>query len=237
MWLAERARRCCPPAHCRRIRHRLHRFSGASGRQRPGVLRLGANQLAFIVECRAFGEGSQWTGKSDCLPAHVAIEAVDLASKVVSETGGVFGGQAGYNWQYASVVGGVEVDFSGADLTRSSTFETGVRVVTLHSTDVKIDELASARGRLGYALFPGILAYGTAGIGWGHSRLTIDDASSNVNNFGWVAGAGLEYKLVEHLFLRAEYLHYEFAKDSFFGGDVNAKERVDVVRGALSYKF
>src|SRR5712675_1658027 len=34
--------------------------------------------------------------------------------------GGVVGGQAGYNWQYGSVVGGVEVDFDGADIKQSS---------------------------------------------------------------------------------------------------------------------
>src|SRR6202030_2964728 len=68
--------------------------------------------------------------------------------------GGVFGGHAGYNWQYGSVVGGLEVDFSGADIKESGFIARGF------TRDVKIDELASARGRLGYALFPGLLASG-----------------------------------------------------------------------------
>jgi len=146
--------------------------------------------------------------------------------------GGVFGGHAGYNWQYQSVVGGLEVDFSGADLKESSL------VTPLITRDVKINELASARGRLGYALFPNVLAYGTAGVGWGHSEVTSTarPESGDANNFGWVAGAGLEYKLIEHLLLRAEYLHYDFAKASYFD-NVNAKDKVDVVRGGLSYKF
>jgi outer membrane immunogenic protein len=154
--------------------------------------------------------------------------------------GGVFGGHAGYNWQYQSVVGGLEVDFSGADIHQSSSI-TGVRLngLPIITRDVKIDELASARGRLGYALFPGILAYGTAGIGWGHSRLDVATAttsdSTNTNQFGWVAGAGLEYKLIEHLLLRAEYLHYDFAKTSV--NNANVTDKVDVVRGGLSYKF
>src|SRR5215470_17400977 len=34
-------------------------------------------------------------------------------------TGGLVGGHAGYNWQYGSVVAGVEVDFDGADLKKT----------------------------------------------------------------------------------------------------------------------
>jgi opacity protein-like surface antigen len=49
----------------------------------------------------------------------------------------------------------------------------------------KTDELASARARLGYVVIPTLLAYGTAGAGWGHSEITASG----------VAGAGLEYKL------------------------------------------
>ena len=59
---------------------------------------------------------------------------------------------------------------------------------------------------------------------------------SAANQFGSVAGAGLEYKLIEHVLLRAEYLHYDFAKTTFAPVD-NVKETVDVVRAGLSYKF
>jgi len=38
---------------------------------------------------------------------------------------------------------------------------------------------------------------------------------SAANQFGSVAGAGLEYKLIEHVLLRAEYLHYDFAQTTF----------------------
>src|SRR5215467_15669023 len=34
-------------------------------------------------------------------------------------TGGLIGGHAGYNWQYGSVVAGLEVDFDGADLKKT----------------------------------------------------------------------------------------------------------------------
>jgi opacity protein-like surface antigen len=70
---------------------------------------------------------------------------------------------------------------------------------------------------------------------------------SVATQLGWVAGAGLEYKIFEHLLLRAEYLHYDLGK-SFNGNedlvsdrvtidDSVARTTVDVIRGGLSYKF
>jgi opacity protein-like surface antigen len=185
----------------------------------------------------------------------------------VSSSGGVFGFQFGHNWQWGPVVGGLEIDFSGADIKGSNTFSSPiVPIVPLGATvtrDVKIDELASARGRLGYLIFPNWLLYGTAGIGWGHTRITntssltvaLDELLPTLftarqtnffNEFGWVAGAGLEWKFADHWLLRGEWLHYDFARDShnqtllgttilFDGG--NPRTTVDVARAALSYKF
>jgi outer membrane immunogenic protein len=175
-----------------------------------------------------------------------------------SPKGGVFGGQAGYNWQYGSVVGGLEVDFSGADIKDSSTYTTAKTtktvigcnpnicnctpqtvtktVYTNHTQSFKIDELASTRGRLGYTVLPSLLAYGTAGLGWGRSSLTVDGASSGADKFGWVAGAGLEYKVWGNFIARAEYLHYDLGKVTY-GDGFSGKSAVDVARGGLSYKF
>jgi outer membrane immunogenic protein len=143
-------------------------------------------------------------------------------------SGGVVGGHAGYNWQYGSVVAGLEADFDGADIKK-----------TILGVEQKTNELASVRARLGYVFFPSLLAYGTAGAGWGHTQISTPGfLSDEVNQFGWVVGAGLEYKLVDHLLLRAEYLHYDLGKTEAPNvvGD-NVKETVDVVRGGLSYKF
>ena len=141
-------------------------------------------------------------------------------------SGGLIGGHAGYNWQYGPVVTGLEVDFDGADIKK-----------TVLGLEEKTNELASARARLGYVFFPNLLAYGTAGAGWGHTTLTdVTGASVAANQFGWVAGVGLEYKLVDHVLLRAEYLHYDFGKTTFSDFDT-VKETVDVVRGGLSWKF
>jgi outer membrane immunogenic protein len=146
-------------------------------------------------------------------------------------SGGLVGGHAGYNWQYGSVVAGLEADFDGADISKT------VLPGTRFELKEKTNELASARARVGYLVFPSLLAYGTAGAGWGHTEFSSAGATVSAGNqFGWVAGAGLEYKLFGPLLLRAEYLHYDFAKTTFAPVD-NVKETVDVVRGGLSYKF
>jgi outer membrane immunogenic protein len=155
-------------------------------------------------------------------------ESKDQFGGSVKTSGGLFGGQAGYNWQYGNVVAGVEVDFDGADIDKTVT---GVGA----SQKTKVDELASARARLGYTVLPNLLAYGTAGPGWGHievSQTFFPTVASD--QFGWTAGAGLEYKIPgwDHVIARAEYLHYDFARDN-----LGVKTTVDTVRGGVSYKF
>jgi outer membrane immunogenic protein len=149
-------------------------------------------------------------------------------------SGGIVGGHAGYAWQSGSIVGGLEVDFDGADITK--TFTTAARTTAREKTD----ELATVRARIGYLVLPDLLAYGTAGAAFGHTEVTAPAAAAittnAVNQFGWVAGAGLEYKFWDHFMARVEYLHYDFAKTTLpaFGP---LRQSVDAVRGGLSYKF
>lgn len=135
-------------------------------------------------------------------------------------SGGVFGGQLGYNWQFGSFVTGVEADLDGADISS-----------TTQGATVKTNELASVRAREGYAFLPNLLAYGTVGFAYGRTNVVGIDLAQN----GWVAGAGLEYKVSGPWIARAEYLHYGFGNAAIGGVDV--KTDVDVVRGGLSYKF
>jgi len=172
--------------------------------------------------------------------------------------GGVFGFGGGYNWQYGSWVGGVEVDygFSNEKETQTDTVTCGdgcTSTITLHG---KIDALGSARLRVGYLIMPNVLAYGTAGAGWGRAEFSVSatgcengvcESSRSVakpNLFGWVAGGGIEVKLFEHLRLRGEYLHYDFGSTGYSfqvdGGEsstANFKTRDDVARGALIWNF
>ncbi len=67
------------------------------------------------------------------------------------------------------------------------------------------------------------------------------------NEFGWVAGIGLEWKLTNNWLLRGEWLHYDFGRvthpnlvapvNGFDEDNFSLRTTVDVARAALSYKF
>jgi outer membrane immunogenic protein len=144
------------------------------------------------------------------------------------------------------------LDFDAADI--KSTVKLGVPPPAAAAQTIKTDELASLRARLGWEVRPDLLAYGTAGLALGHFQATINNTaptsslitSGGATELGWVAGAGLEYKLLGRWLLRAEYLHYDFGTVSNMFGSVdtnppvdsfNARSTFDVVRGGVSYKF
>jgi outer membrane immunogenic protein len=155
-------------------------------------------------------------------------------------TGGLIGGHAGYNWQFGSVVVGVEGDADAAFLSKSvpviAVNAAGAGVAT--TVTEKNDMLASVRGRLGYVIAPQVLAYGTGGVGFGHFKVadTVGDAFST-DQLGWVAGGGLEYKFWGPWIGRVEYLHYGFDTKTLPLPAGPVKESVDSVRAGVSYKF
>src|SRR5262245_52459276 len=129
---------------------------------------------------------------------------------------------AGYNWQMARLVFGVEadVDWTGRKiefcrhLYPSDTSSTcsdgslGVKDVGFLPFKEKTEWLGSARGRLGYA-WERVMIYGTGGAAWGKIDTSINanclvdgcgishvplNTTANFSDMkvGWVAGAGVE---------------------------------------------
>jgi outer membrane immunogenic protein len=158
--------------------------------------------------------------------------------------GSVFGGHAGYNWQWGQRgVAGLEIDYSSSRLEQTQTAsgphdvigpraplpEEGPDTRTLKA---KLDRLASARARVGFLVGPELLLYGTGGVAWGHTNFSdtlvthfVDlngsrgvvtgTGRASSNQFGWAAGVGGEWKLWSSgLMLRVEYLHYDFGSTS-----------------------
>lgn len=169
-------------------------------------------------------------------------------------TGFLFGGHTGYNWQIGNVVAGLEVDYLGADMTDSQTVPVGgVGSRFSASLATKVDSLASGRAKLGYALNDIVLLYGTGGVAWGHETATASliqsipaasiSESASANQFGWVAGAGAEMKILSNILLRAQFLHYDFGDVAYtfpvgFGvNGANAKTTVNALTGGIGYKF
>jgi outer membrane immunogenic protein len=93
------------------------------------------------------------------------------------------------------------------------------------------------------------LLYATGGYGFGSAEFTATDlttgnaASVKPTVSGLVWGGGLEIPFSSNWLGRIEYLQYDFGTLSTSLGtgatatSFQAKDRVDVVRGGLSYKF
>jgi opacity protein-like surface antigen len=112
---------------------------------------------------------------------------------------GMIGGvQLGRNWRSGKIIYGFEGDVSFSDADA-------------------IDWFATFRGRMGYLVTPGILAYGTAGIG----LIDFDRGGSETE---FVYGLGVEGRLTETTSLRLEYLNF-------------SDSDIDVVRVGLNFKL
>lgn len=200
----------------------------------------------------------------------VSVTSVNVGQAPVGNTlngssiiGGVY---AGCNWQFAPQwVLGAEGDFSWTKLDDSATAPNFSSGGTLLRGGVawsrNLDRLASARGRLGFAVMPNMLVFATGGIAWEHSDYAALDAFDNGvvvgcpnclavafsnTHDGWVAGGGIDWAPWNNNWIfRLEYLHYQFpgvsasaafnARQSatFNWGDLS----VDSIRAGVAFKF
>lgn len=128
-------------------------------------------------------------------------------------TGAQAGVVAGYDMQFgAFVVGGV-LDYSAVDAEDSVTSFSSTPASYTFSR--KLDNLAAARVRLGYAMGPALI-YGTGGVASGEmtnrfytsntaNSFTVRDEDDRAD--GYQAGGGVEYRLAPNLSVTGEYLY------------------------------
>ena len=172
--------------------------------------------------------GSHFTSRVSTAPP------VDLIGPKLR--GGLYGGHAGYNWQFDRVVAGLELDLSAASIGGSAQVQYAVAPATFtDSRTPKIEALGSIRARLGWLPIESVLFYGTAGLGWERISTVAGFASvapagsltsleyDATDRFGWVAGAGTEVLLPGGNWIgRLEYLHYGFGTIARSGVITNA---------------
>jgi outer membrane immunogenic protein len=137
-------------------------------------------------------------------------------------------GFAGFNAQAGAFVYGVEGDvgYNGVEGTAAG-------VTTESGAD------GSLRARLGYAVTDDILLYGTGGVA--AKRLEVSDAATSDTNtmVGWTAGAGIDAKVTEQVFGRAEYRYSDYGSDDFSltGGTQSVDSREHRIGLGLGLKF
>lgn len=157
------------------------------------------------------------------------------------DVNGVFGGIfAGYNYQIANYVLGVEADVSasGARGSMQSVFAGNMR------TTVPVD--GSIRARLGYA-FDDVLIYGTGGIAFAqfenrYEELGVVDKRTS-SRVGWTLGAGAEYAFAPNWTVRAEYRYTDFGEKTDdnvatdLGWNYPNKTHLHSIRAGVAYRF
>ena len=164
--------------------------------------------------------------------------------------GGLVGVTLGANYQANQMVFGIEGDMDWADASGTAGAGCGASVIgigTITSCETKNDWLATVRGRLGYA-WDRVLLYGTAGGAGGDIKATTSGGTASVGSvdnteFGWTAGAGVEFALAQNWTARAEYLYVDLSNGSwsctgaFCGTTSSVSFDESLVRVGLDYKF
>jgi outer membrane immunogenic protein len=206
----------------------------------PSIPRTGYNWSGFYVGGQI---GWQWLEGDFKDPAYEPHIGTDYDDDDI-----VYGGHAGFNFQYDAFVFGFEADLEGTDLDAEGT-DTSVFGDTVTGR-AKIDLEASLRARLGWA-FDNILFYATGGIAiadgdfsYTYENNGITDRFSDTLS-GWTIGGGVEYGLSENLSTRLEYRYTDYDEVS---GDItkccapppNAQDHdleSHTVRLGVSYRF
>jgi len=161
-------------------------------------------------------------------------------------SGGLAGAQIGYNWQAGGWVFGVEADGTWTDINGDTRCPNPA-----FTCAANVRELATLRGRLGWAVGPALL-YATGGLGHANVRYTTGIAAVGlpgfgiindyrVDRWGYAVGVGLEYGLAANWSAKIEYLHHGFdditAPAGALGPPIVLGLSVDTVKAGVNYRF
>jgi len=156
-------------------------------------------------------------------------------------SGALGGVMAGASYQNGSYVVGVEGDIAAANWQGSASCPN-----TDYDCEVDFDWMATVRGRAGIA-FDQTLIYATGGVaGIGGTGRTIELASGDAveiasQQWGWTAGAGIEWGVLENISLRGEALFFDLGHKEYGSAAEDNLIRLGLtgyqVRAGLIWRF
>lgn len=153
---------------------------------------------------------------------------------------GFGGAHAGFNYQFGSVVLGIEGDVEAMN-SRSRFDGAGI------GARISQDWQGSARARIGYA-FDRLLVYGTGGASFTEFERRVFAPAGFGERLtsartGWNLGAGVNFAFTDNLILGAEYRYTDFGKNRFEGSGVfpgltgEQELTAHSARASIAYKF
>ena len=161
--------------------------------------------------------------------------------------GGLVGGTLGYNWQVSNVVFGFEGDASWVG-EYGSNFDDGLVGNPAFTSYTKETWVATARGRLGYAV-NNLLFYGTGGYAAAGVEAGVKDSntgallgSASSTRSGWAAGGGFEWGFAPSWSAKFEWVYMKFDSaglNTLAGEGPRSSVPLDdnVVRAGINYRF
>lgn len=152
---------------------------------------------------------------------------IDLEDSFSGFSGGAL---LGFNYQFDSIVVGLEGDIGLADINDNNTLAAAAVL------EDDIDTTYGIRARLGYAVDHTLL-FITGGVAWADYEFTLSSLTGGTSIdlfddtlFGWQFGGGVEQAVTDNITVRLEYLYtdYDDDTDSFSTGGATIDTEADL---------
>ncbi|HEY0145821.1 MAG TPA: outer membrane protein, partial [Methylovirgula sp.] len=156
-------------------------------------------------------------------------------------SGGLFGVQAGYNYQSGPLVAGIEGDINFGGVSGTNNPFPGA------TANGNINAEGSLRARFGYA-FNHTMVYITGGYTGANLKSSLTDFGISPNIYanestylnGWTIGAGVEYAITRNVSVKAEYLYSNYGTGTLFSGTPDFARpglSLSTLRAGVNYHF
>jgi outer membrane immunogenic protein len=239
----------------------------------PAVVAPVYNWTGFYVGLNAGGAWNRSSATTTTVfdPAGyfsaTSVPAIALVGNQRINSSGFTGGlTAGYNWQVSSAVLGIESDFNyfgvKGSASGSALYPCCAPMGFTVNSALSSDWLFTLRGRAGVLVTPAFLLYGTGGLAIANVKSNFlftdtfiwtahESASISTTRYGWTAGVGGEYALMNGWSVKAEYLYVDLGRVSTTSTNLtdtttafptsvfthSVDLRSNIVRVGLNYKF
>lgn len=193
------------------------------------------------------GANGGWASSHKCWDFAGTVAAplaVNVAEGCHDASGGVVGGQIGYNWQASSWVFGIEAMYDWADLSGSNVS----LAFPAFTNRTQIDGVGLFTGRIGYA-WNNALLYVKGGAGVVHDEYNYYLTATGVNvgtasetRWGGTVGVGLEYGFTPNWSFGVEYNHIFLGdRNITFASPTSTVDNIgqdlDMVTARINYRF